>query len=228
MALPVGIPEAFTELVRDPLGDLVARYARTHGPFHAEQVGLRLGLGVAVVNAALDRLRGAGRVMAGEFRPGGQGTEWCDAEVLRTIRRRSLAALRREVEPVSTQTLARFAPAWQGLTARNPARGVAGLARAIEQLAGAPIAASALESMVLPARVADYSPALLDQLTLSGDVVWGGAGAIGSTDGWIVLAPADAAELLLPEAAEITLTPTHEAIAAALDGDQALFFRAAR
>ena len=172
-ALPVGIPEAFTELMRDPLGDLVARYARTHGPFHAEQVGLRLGLGVAVVNAALDRLREAGRVMAGEFRPGGQGSEWCDAEVLRTIRRRSLAALRREVEPVSTQTLARFTPAWQGLTARNPARGVAGLARAIEQLAGAPIAASALESMVLPARVADYSPALLDQLTLSGDVVGG-------------------------------------------------------
>jgi ATP-dependent helicase Lhr and Lhr-like helicase len=224
-ALPVGVPEAFTELVRDPVGDLVARYARTHGPFHLPEVGQRLGLGAAVVAAALERLRAGGRVSPGEFRPGGHGSEWCDSEVLRTIRRRSLAALRREVEPVSTQTLARFAPSWQSVAARNPARGLAGLTRIVEQLAGAPIAASALESLVLPSRVADYSPSLLDQLTLSGEVVWAGSGSVGSTDGWIVLAPADGAELLLPEVARMTLTPAHEALIAALAGDQALFFR---
>jgi ATP-dependent Lhr-like helicase len=224
-ALPVGVPEAFTEPVRDPVADLVARFARTHGPFHLEQVATRLGLGPAVVVAALERLRASGRVAHGEFRPGGQGSEWCDAEVLRTIRRRSLAALRREVEPVSSLTLARFVPSWQGVSTRSPARGLAGLTRVVEQLAGTPIAASALESLVLASRVADYAPALLDQLTLAGEVVWAGAGASGSADGWVVLAPADGADLLLPDPAPLTMTETHAALVTALDGEQALFFR---
>ena len=149
-ALPVGVPEAFTEPVPDPLGDLVSRYARTHGPFHAADVAARLGLGVAVVAAALARLATAGRLVQGEFRPGGVGTEWCDAEVLRTLRRRSLAALRKEVEPVPPDALARFLPAWQGVGARS-SRGVDGVLRAVEQLAGVPVPASALESLVLPA-----------------------------------------------------------------------------
>ena len=120
------MPEAFTEPVRDPMGDLVARYARTHGPFQAHDVAARLGLGVAVVGAALARLTATGRMLQGEFRPGGVGLEWCDAEVLRTIRRRSLAALRREVEPVPAEALARFIPSWQGVGARAT-RGVDGL-----------------------------------------------------------------------------------------------------
>ncbi|MGH8861335.1 MAG: DEAD/DEAH box helicase, partial [Jatrophihabitantaceae bacterium] len=117
-AIPVGVPEAFTEPVKDPLGDLVSRFARTHGPFHVADVAARLGLGAAVVGAALARLATTGRVVQGEFRPEGTGTEWCDAEVLRTVRRRSLAALRKEVEPVPAAALARFIPAWQGIGAR--------------------------------------------------------------------------------------------------------------
>ena len=122
-ALPIGIPEAFTEPVRDPLADLVSRFARTHGPFHVQDVGTRLGLGSAVVSTALARLATTGRVIQGEFLPaelaargGNTGAlEWCDAEVLRAIRRRSLAALRKDVEPVPPRALARFVPAWQGI-----------------------------------------------------------------------------------------------------------------
>ena len=232
VALPVGVPEAFTEPLRDPMGDLVSRYARTHGPFQAHDVALRLGLGVAVVGAALARLSAAGRVVQGEFRPGGVGLEWCDAEVLRSIRRRSLAALRRDVEPVPAEALARFIPSWQGVGARST-RGVDGLLRVLEQLAGVPLPASALESLVLPSRVADYSPALLDELTLSGEVLWTGAGVLAGNDGWVVLAPAELAPLLLrPVDADDADGPhdadggVERAIRAALAGDQALFFRA--
>ena len=221
--LPVGVPETFTEPVRDPLGDLVARYARTHGPFHAVDCAARLGLGVAVVGGTLERLAASGRVVSGEFRPGGSGQEWCDAEVLRTLRRRSLAKLRKEVEPVPTAALARFLPAWQGVGSR--ARGADGLLRAVEQLAGAAVPASALETTVLPSRVSGYSPALLDELTAAGEVTWCGAGSLAGGDGWVSLATADVADLLLPEIVEPELTDLHRAVLDALDGDQALFFR---
>jgi len=223
-ALPVGVPEAFTEPVKDPLGDLVSRYARTHGPFVAADVATRLGLGVAVVGTALARLSVAGRVVQGEFRPDGVATEWCDAEVLRAIRRRSLAALRKEVEPVPPEALARFVPAWQGLGSRS-ARGVDGVLRAVEQLAGAVVPASALESLVLPARVADYSPALLDELTLAGEVVWTGAGSLAGNDGWVALAPADIAPLTLPLPDEPP-GALPAAVREALGPDEAVFFRA--
>ena len=113
MALPAGVPVAFTEPVPDPLRDLVLRYARTHGPFTAIEVAERYGLGVAVVTGALHRLTAEGAVAEGEFRPGGRGTEWCAAGVLRLLRRRCLAKLRKEVEPVPAQVLAAFLPAWQ-------------------------------------------------------------------------------------------------------------------
>ncbi len=221
-ALPVGVPEAFTEPVRDPLGDLVARFARTHGPFVAQDVAERLGLGVAVVSSALARLGVAGRLVQGEFRPGGVATEWCDSEVLRSIRRRSLAALRKEVEPVPPQALARFIPAWQGLGARS-SRGVDGLLRAIEQLAGVALPASALETLVLPSRVAGYSPGMLDELTLAGEVVWAGAGALAGNDGWVALAPAEIAPLILPVPDEVD-DPLSVALRDALIGDEAVFF----
>jgi len=223
VALPVGVPEAFIEPVRDPLGDLVSRYARTHGPFVARQAAERLGLGVAVVGSALARLSVTGRLLQGEFRPGGAGPEWCDAEVLRGIRRRSLAALRKEVEPVPGQALARFIPAWQGLGAGS-ARGADGLLRAVEQLAGVPLPASALESLVLPSRVADYSPGLLDELSLAGEVVWAGAGSIPGNDGWIALAPAEIAPLVLPPPDKVT-DPLAIAVRDCLAADEALFFR---
>jgi ATP-dependent helicase Lhr and Lhr-like helicase len=220
-ALPVGVPEVFTEPVADPLGDLVGRYARTHGPFQPSEVAARLGLGVAVVTATLQRLTATGRLVAGEFRPGGTGQEWCDAEVLRSIRRRSLAKLRQEVEPVPIGTLARFTPSWQGIGGRL--RGTDGVLAVVEQLAGALVPASALESLVLPTRVRDYSPAMLDELTSAGEVLWAGAGGLPGGDGWISLVPADLAPLLLPE----PLDPP-EAGGPLLDllaGGQALFFR---
>ncbi|WP_037607502.1 ATP-dependent helicase [Streptacidiphilus rugosus] len=223
--LPVGVPEAFTEPVKDPLADLLARHARTHGPFTVADAAARLGLGPAVVLGTLQRLAGTGRVVQGEFRPGGSGTEWCDAEVLRRLRRRSLAALRHEVEPVPPRALATFLPQWQHIGGGNRLRGVDGLLRAVEQLQGAPVPASALERLVLPSRVADYSPALLDELTASGEVLWAGAGALPGKDGWIALHPADAAPLLLPEPLELELTPLHYAVLAALAPGYGLFFR---
>ena len=224
-ALPVGVPEAYTEPVRDPLGDLVSRYARTHGPFVAGECAERFGLGVAVVSGALERLAATGRVVSGEFRPGGQGREWCDAEVLRMVRRRSLAKLRKEVEPVSTDTLARFLPAWQHVGS-SAGRGVDAVLRTVEQLQGVAVPASALERLMLPARVADYSPAMLDELCAAGEVLWAGAGALPGNDGWVSLALPDTADLLLavPDA-ELSRTPLHDAVLAALDDGQALFFR---
>ena len=226
VALPVGIPEAFTELVADPLGDLLSRYARTHGPFVIAEPAARLGLGTAVVQAGLERLVATGQVVAGEFTPGRTGREYCGAAMLRTIRRRSLAALRKEVEPAPQAVLARFLPEWQGVGGGRRGRGIEGLARVIEQLAGVAVPASALESLVLPARLSDYSPSLLDELTSSGEVLWCGAGALAGNDGWLTLIPASAAGELLPPVADIELTPVHKAVLAALDGEQALFVRA--
>ncbi|WP_435830318.1 ATP-dependent helicase [Micromonospora echinospora] len=224
VALPVGVPEAYLTPVADPLGDLVVRYARTHGPFAAATCAARLGLGVAVVEQTLRQLAATGRVVAGEFLPESAGSQWCDAEVLRLLRRRSLAALRREIEPVPPRTLATFLPRWQQVGAT--ARGVEALAAALEQLQGVAVPASALERLVLPARVADYSPAFLDELCASGELVWAGSGAISGGDGWVTLAYADAAPLLLPPPDEaLTATPTHQAVLDALADGQALFFR---
>jgi ATP-dependent helicase Lhr and Lhr-like helicase len=225
VALPVGIAETFLAPVADPLADVVSRFARTHGPFQPADVAARLGVGVAVVDATLARLAATGRVVQGEFRPGGSGTEWVEAEVLRMLRRRSLAKLRKEVEPAPQPALARFLPQWQQVGAAS-GRGVDGLLRAVEQLQGASVPASALETLVLPSRVADYSPALLDELCAAGDVVWAGAGALPGNDGWVTLYLADAAELLLPQPdADVAVTPLMAAVLEALDGGAALFFR---
>ena len=118
--VPPGTPNAFLDEVTDPLADLVGRYARCHGPFTVSDVAERWGLGSAVVRQTLLRLAGSGRVVEGEFRPTGSGSEWCDAEVLRRLRRRSLAALRKEVEPVEPATLGRFLPAWQNVIVEQP------------------------------------------------------------------------------------------------------------
>jgi ATP-dependent Lhr-like helicase len=250
VALPVGVPEAFTEPVADPLGDLVLRYARTRGPFTAAAAAARFGLGVAVVGAVLDRMTRAGTLVRGELRPvelGGGGTEYCHAEVLRRFRRASLARLRAEVEPVEQTALGRFLPAWHGISPCSTLRAGFGRERrlrsaatpedvlgAVEQLAGAPVPASALESLLLPARLPGYSPALLDQLTMSGEVTWIGCGSLPGGDGWIALAPTDLADLVLPDSDEqLALTPIHRCILRALGWDPAggpagggaLFFR---
>ncbi len=222
--VPIGTPDAFVEPVDDPLGDLIGRYARTHGPFTAADVAARLGLGTAVVIDTLRRLAEDNRVVEGEFRPHAQGSEWCDTEVLRRIRRRSLAALRQEVEPVAPEALARFLPVWQHVGSRL--RGIDGVATVIDQLAGAPVPASALEPLVLGSRVADYDPSMLDELLAAGEVVWAGAGALPGNDGWISVHPADTAPLTLPARADDERTAVEAAVLEALSGGGAYFFRA--
>ncbi|WP_405133352.1 ATP-dependent helicase [Nocardia sp. NBC_01388] len=213
--LPIGVPAAFIEPVADPLGDLIGRFARTHGPFTLTAAAHRFGLGTAVVATGLHRLALEKRVVEGEFTPGSAGAEWCDSEVLRRLRRRSLAAARKEVEPVATAALARFLPAWQHI-GTGELRGVDGVAAVVEQLAGVPIPASAWESLILPARVHDYSPAMLDELMATGEVLWSGHGSITAKDGWIALHPADQAAVTLTPPDDLDLTETHISLLMAL------------
>ncbi|WP_293254568.1 DEAD/DEAH box helicase [Nannocystis sp.] len=189
VSLPDDLPPTLRAAVDDPLGDVVARHARTHGPFTAAAAALALGLGVAVVESVLQRLAGEDRVLAGEFTPGGQGREWCDVKVLRGLKQRSLARLRRAVEPVSAATLGRFLPHWQGVT--RPRRGPEALLAVVAQLQGAPLLASALDTEILPARVVDYRPEDLDALCAAGELRWCGLEAVGASDGRIALYLAD-------------------------------------
>jgi len=227
--VPPGTPDAFAEPVEDPLADLVSRFARTHGPFTTEQAAARLGLGAAVVRHTLQRLAAHGRVLDGEFRPAGSGSEWCDAEVLRKLRRRSLARLRKEVEPVEPAALSRFLSAWQHVTpasgARGGLRGIDGVLTAVDQLSGCPVPASALEPLVLGSRVRDYEPSYLDELTASGEVVWAGHAALPGADGWVSLHLADQAPLTLPEPQPFEHSDLHQAVLDALAPGGAWFFR---
>ena len=222
--VPIGVPSAFLDPVPDPVADLVARYARTHSPFTISAVAERLGLGTAVVQAALRSLAADRRVVEGEFRPGATGSEWCDAEVLRRLRGRSLAALRHEVEPVDGATFARFLPAWQHVGGQL--RGVDGVAQVVDQLAGVALPASAWESLILPARVRNYSPAMLDELMLTGEVLWAGGGDLPGNDGWVSLHLAESARLTLPTEGEPREHSALEiSLLEALAGGGAFFFR---
>jgi ATP-dependent Lhr-like helicase len=221
--LPHGIPNAFLEPVDDPVGDLVSRYVRTHGPFTAADAAARLGLGVAIVTDALRRLASDRRVVEGEFRPGATGSEWIDAEVLRRLRSRSLAALRSEVEPVPQLALGRFLPEWQHVT--KPLRGVDGVVTVLDQLGGVALPASTWESLVLPSRIRDYSPTMLDELTTTGEVLWSGRGELSGGDGWLALHLADTAPLTLTEPSLVDQGEVHGRIIDALAGGGAFFFR---
>ncbi|MBT2496923.1 ATP-dependent helicase [Microbacterium sp. ISL-59] len=226
VALPTGIPVAFLEPLADPLGDLVARHARTHGPFTTDAVATRFGLGAAVARHTLQRLDTGGRLTSGYFLPeaagSGDAIEWCDSEVLRRLRMRSLAAIRGSVEPVSPEAYARFLPDWQHVG--RPLEGVDGVLNVIEQFAGVPIPASAWESLVLPSRVRDYAPAMLDELTAAGEVIWSGHGTLPGRDGWVSLHPVDLAPFTLPERdAEIASDSLESRILIALDVGGAYF-----
>ncbi|MCU1546477.1 MAG: box helicase [Homoserinimonas sp.] len=221
--LPIGVPAAFIEPVADPVGDLIARFARTHGPFTVSAAAARFGLGPAVVLDTLKRLETQRRVVEGEFRPGSSGSEWCDVEILRRLRSRSLAALRHQVEPVDATALGRFLPAWQHV--EEPLRGVDGLVQVIDQLSGVALPASAWESLVLPARVRDYSPVMLDELTASGEVIWSGAGSLPGNDGWVRLHLADSAPLTLMPVEATDVDDVQASVLAALSGGGAYFFR---
>jgi ATP-dependent Lhr-like helicase len=191
---PVGVPDAFLGPATAALEGLLARYARTHGPFLTPDPARRWGLPVGVVESALERLLESGTVLRGEFRPGGAEREWLDPDVLRILRRRSLARLRKEVEPVDPAALGRFLPAWHGITASGeiapelrPNAALERLAEVVDQLAGLPIPASVLERDILPARIPGYQPRLLDELGAMGEVAWVGRGSLGRDDGRIAL-----------------------------------------
>ncbi len=246
--LPPGLAASLLEPVVHPVLELVRRYARTHGPFTVKEPAQRFGLSAAAVEEALRQLVHEGRVLEGGFRPGGLHREWCDAEILRAIRRKSLAKLRREVEPVEHETLARFFTHWQGVL--RPRRGVErgaasefeeaslselpvrgpsldALLDAVEGLQGAPLPASLVEASILPARVAGYAPAALDTLIGAGEVAWAGVEPIGERDGRIALFLADKLPLLAQRRpiAE-PLTEREEKLMAALESQGASFFDA--
>src|SRR6202022_639210 len=236
VAVPVGVPAAFTESVDDPLGELLGRYARTHGPFPPHDAAARFGLGLRVTADVLGRLAIDGRLIRGEFTdsasaglpaPAGAGDQWCDADVLKILRRRSLAALRAQVEPVSTAAYGRFLPSWQQVGSHNS--GVDGLASVIDQLAGAAIPVSAVEPLVFGQRVRDYQPAMLDELLATGEVTWPGGGQIGGgpsgSGRWVAFHSAESAPLTLATPTEIDFTDTHRAILATLGGGGGYFFR---
>jgi len=222
VAIPIGLPAVFTDSVDDPLGDLVRRFAATHGPFLAQQAAVRYGVPLERIAEVLDRLATEGVVVRGEFRPDGVEREWCDADVLRQLRRRSLAALRREVEPVEHRQLARFLPSWQGVGI--PRRGPDGLAEVVGQLQGAALPASVLERDILPSRMAEYRPADLDQLCASGELVWVGAGSVGATDGRVRLVFREQAPLLVPVTVDGPDEPHHVALRRHLEERGASFW----
>jgi ATP-dependent helicase Lhr and Lhr-like helicase len=223
VALPIGLPDAFLATVDDPLASLLGRWARTHVPFFSADPARRWGLSEAEVERALHRLVATGGVLAGEFRPGRAGREYCHPEVLRVLRRKSLAALRREIEPVPVETLARFLPAWHGIG--STARGQARLVEAIFQLQGCAVPASTLERDVLPARVGDYRPHLLDELVSMGEVVWAGHGSLGPSDGRVALYLRHDAARLIREPAERPSGEINERLRAHLGERGASFFR---
>jgi ATP-dependent helicase Lhr and Lhr-like helicase len=194
-APPGGLPEAFLADVPDALRVLVARYARTHGPFTTDELRERYGVDAGAVLRELER---DGEIVRGELRPGGSGREWCDVEVLRRLRRASLAALRKEIEPAEQRALAAFLPSWQGVDRHPPAgAGVDRLRETLVPLQGLALPAEIWERDVLPRRTGAYSPSWLDMLCASGELVWVGAGPLGRS-GRVALYFRDDAPLIGP------------------------------
>ncbi|HET6147272.1 MAG TPA: DEAD/DEAH box helicase [Polyangia bacterium] len=219
---PAGTPLALLEPAPHPLHTLIARWARTHGPFVVERVAARFGLTGGQVDPVLRALAAEGRLVEGHFRVGG-ASEWCDAEVMRVIRRRTLARLRSEVAPVEAGVLARFLPGWHGVG--SPRRGSARLREVVEQLEGAYLPFSDLERMILPARVRDFTSAMLDELGALGELVWIGGAALGGEDGRVALYRRDHARLLLePRPAPEDLPARHRALLGVLETQGASFF----
>jgi ATP-dependent helicase Lhr and Lhr-like helicase len=227
--LPVGLAERYLEPVADAVGDLVLRFARTHGPFTPHDVSRRLGLGVAIVMSTLERFVERGRLIEGEFRPEGTQREWCDGDVLKAIRRRSLAKLRKEVEPVDPPVLARLFTSWQSVTKKR--RGLEALLDVIETLQGYPMAASVFENEILAARIEDYKSSDLDTLSAAGEIVWVGVEPLGGKDGRIAVYLTDHLPILrggqaVPPArtGEIACPPLENQIIQYLETHGASFF----
>ncbi len=194
--LPPGLADVFLERNEDPLLEIVRRYARTHGPFTTACLAARYDLPPATADKTLRTLHGLGKLLEGDFRPGGTHREWCDPEVMQQVRRKSLARLRREIEPVEQSTFARFTARWQGVSVRR--RGLESLLDTVENLQGASLLVSELEREVLPARIADYRSGDLDLVMASGQVVWIGVEQVGNRDGRVALYLSESLPLLLP------------------------------
>jgi ATP-dependent helicase Lhr and Lhr-like helicase len=220
---PPGLPDAFLEPSPEPLDSLVRRWARTHSPFVASDLTARWGLAAPAVGEVLHRLVARGELLAGEFRPGAAGREYCHPDVLRSLRRRSLAALRREVEAVPVEALARFLPAWHGVG--SEARGTDRLLDVVFTLQGLALPASVIERDVLRARVAGYRTALLDELVARGEVVWVGRGSLGPGDGRVALYLRGDAPRLLPDPQDPAPGELQEKLRAHLVRRGASFFR---
>jgi ATP-dependent Lhr-like helicase len=224
VALPTGVPEAFLDVVPDAFDQLVRRWARTHGPFVADEPARRFGVDRGAVEQSLVRLEAAGRVLRGAFRPDGHEREWCDEDVLRVLRQRSLAALRKEVEPTEVDALVRFLPAWHGVG--SEARGLDRVYEVVSQLQGVALPVSVVERDVLACRVRDYSGALLDELCASGDVVWVGAGSLGRDDGKVMLyLRGSPLARCAPLAGDRPGDEVHERLRAVLSARGSAFFR---
>ena len=196
VSLPPGLADAFLKPSHDPLRDIARRYARTHGPFTTAEIAERYEVKAEAIEPILRSFHAGGKLLEGEFRPNGRHWEWCDPEVLQQIRRKSLARLRREVEPVEPRTFARFAARWQGATV--PRRGLNALLDSIEMLQGAAVPVSELERDILPARIKDYRPGDLDTLMATGELVWVGVERIGERDGLVSLYLSKSLPLLFP------------------------------
>ena len=199
--LPMGLPAALLESCKAPLADLVSRFVRTHGPFVPQDIAMRLGIGAEVVRRTLNDIAAAGRVLEGGFTPGGTATEWIGHEVLKLIKRRSLAGWQQQIEAVDHRQFSAFVAEWQGVL--KPRRGADGLFEAVEQLQGVPLSASALESEILPARVQDYREGQINELFMSGELLWRGLEPVGSSDGRIALYLTENYPLLAPPATAI-------------------------
>jgi ATP-dependent Lhr-like helicase len=211
-APPGGLPEAFLADVPDALRVLVARYARTHGPFTTDELHERYALDASAVLRELER---DGEIVRGELRPGGSGREWCDVEVLRRLRRASLAALRKEIEPADQRDLTAFLPSWQGIDRHASAgAGIDRLREALVPLQGLALPVEIWERDVLPRRIGAYSPSWLDSLCASGEVVWVGAGPLGRS-GRVALYFREDAPLIGPPPSSRRTTPAERAAAGA-------------
>ncbi|MEA2441774.1 MAG: ATP-dependent helicase Lhr and Lhr-like helicase [Thermoleophilaceae bacterium] len=213
---PGGLPETFLAPVEEPLARIVRRYARTHGPFTTAEISRRYAVDLGPVLRELER---AGDLVRGELRPGGVEREWCDPEVLRRLRRASLASLRKEVEPAEQRALARLLPSWQGVDASPPTgAGIDRLREVLVPLQGVALAPEVWERDVLPRRVGAYSQAWMDQLCAAGELVWIGAGALGRRSGKVALYFRDDARWLGPPPfkGDSPSEPVHEAIRARL------------
>ena len=221
--LPPGLAEIWLRATTDPLLELIRRYARTHGPFTITEVSARFGLDNRVTEPVLKSLHVQGRLLEGEFRPEGHHREWCDSDVLRMIRRRTLARLRREVEPVDQRVFSRLVTRWQGVV--TPRRGLDALLDAIDSLQGTAIPASDLEREIFRARVTGYTPSDLDTLVAAGEVVWVGVERIGERDGRLALyLSQNLPKLLPPVVTQPELSDRATSILEALKNQGAQFF----